>query len=141
MRGCSNQDLRILEEQPRWPKFINQISWALPDGSGTEAIVEAIRHEMLPMYRLLSQCMEYYGYRSRNADPFDMSQNAFFSLLRDSSLLDDKRRLSRGASMRGPAPAPPEHPHSTGGGASRGRHQDNVGTSPKHLRAGQRRSG
>ena len=57
------QDLRILEEQPRWPKFINRLAGALPDGSGTEAIVEAIRHEMLPMYRLLSQCMEYYGYR------------------------------------------------------------------------------
>ena len=102
------QDLRILEEQPRWPKFINRLAGQLPDGSGTEAIVEAIRHEMLPMYRLLSQCMEYYGYRSSNADPFDMSQNAFFSLLRDSSLLDDKRRLSRGASHRGPAPAPSE---------------------------------
>ena len=67
------------------------------------------------MYRLLSQCMEYYGYRSSNADPFDMSQNAFFSLFRDSSLLDDKRRLSRGASVRGPAPAPQEQPHSLGG--------------------------
>ena len=82
-------DLKECEAQPRWPKFVHRLAGALPDGSNDQSILDTMSQELLPMYRLMSQCMEYYGYRSSNADPFDMSQNAFFSLLRDAQILSD----------------------------------------------------
>ena len=77
------QDLKLCAAMPRYPKFVARLAGNRPDGAGSDAVDAALREHLSPMYHMICNAMEYYGYRTTNDDPFDMAANAYHAFLKD----------------------------------------------------------
>ena len=79
---------------PRYPKFIARLAGNQALGAGSLPLEAAFKQHLAPMYRIICQCMEYYGYRTTNNDPFDLAVNSYNLFLKDANLLDDDKVTS-----------------------------------------------
>lgn len=83
-------DFGTLEKMPRYPKFLARLAGSQTQGAGAAPLEAAIKRSLFPMFRILCQCMDYYGYKSTNDDPFDLAANSFNLFLKDANILDKK---------------------------------------------------
>ena len=91
------EDIRKMAAMPRFPKFISRLAGNRPNAEGSDAVMAALKKHLAPMYRILCNAMDYYGYRTTNDDPFDMALNAYNLFLKDSKLVDEKKITTEAA--------------------------------------------